>query len=73
MKGLFLTTVVHVVVADGAGDEVSRVLNYMADHCEDATLASVSEHLGYHPNTVSGLLKRNTGKTFTEMLRHIRM
>lgn len=45
----------------------------MRANCADVTLAQVAEHFCLHPNTVSSILKRATGATFSCVLLEMRM
>ena len=45
----------------------------MSQNCAEASLASVAAHFSFHPNTVSNIIRRETGQTFGETLREIRM
>ncbi len=73
MKDVYLVSMVRVTVPENASERLEQVLAFMSQHCSDATLASVAAHFNFHPNTVSGLIKRETGKSFGETLREIRM
>lgn len=73
MKDIYLVSMVRVTIPDNASERLEQVLAFMSQHCADATLASVAAHFNFHPNTVSGLLKRETGKSFGDTLREIRM
>ena len=73
MKDIYLVSMVRVSIPDDASERVEKVLAYMSQHCDDATLASVAAHFNFHPNTVSNMIKRETGKSFGETLREIRM
>lgn len=52
---------------------VSRILAYMDDHFQSVTLRDLSDHFSYHPNYISGMLHKETGKTFSEILLEKRM
>lgn len=73
MKDVYLVSMVRVTIPENASERLEQVLAFMSQHCSDATLASVAAHFNFHPNTVSGLIKRETGKSFGETLREIRM
>ena len=73
MKDVYLVSMVRVTIPENASERLEQVLAFMSQHCSDATLASVAAHFNFHPNTVSGLIKRETGKSFGETLRAIRM
>lgn len=62
--------------ASRAGGEpltVRTVVAYLEANLETATVASVARHFAYHPNTVSALIRRETGKTFCELVTELRM
>lgn len=73
MKDIYLVSMVRVSIPDNASERLEKVLAYMSQHCADATLVSVAAHFNFHPNTVSGMIKRETGKSFGDTLREIRM
>lgn len=50
-----------------------RLLHYMNEHTDAVTLKDISKHFSYHPNYVSTLLRRETGKSFSEILLEQRM
>lgn len=50
-----------------------QILDYMSDHSDVVTLKEIAAQFSYHPNYISTLLKRETGKKFTEILLEKRM
>ena len=50
-----------------------QILDYMGDHSDVVTLKDISGHFNYHPNYISSLLHKETGRTFTEILIEKRM
>lgn len=46
---------------------------YMSEHFSSVTLGEIAKQFNYHPNYVSTLLRRETGKTFSELLLDLRM
>ena len=50
-----------------------RILEYMDDHSDVVTLKEIAAKFGYHPNYISTLLHRNTGRKFSEILLEKRM
>lgn len=50
-----------------------RIVQYIADHSDTVTLGDISKHFSYHPNYISALMPRETGKTFSELLLEKRM
>ena len=50
-----------------------HILQYMNEHTDAVTLKDISKHFSYHPNYISTLLRRETGKSFSEILLEQRM
>ena len=50
-----------------------RIVQYIADHSDMVTLGSLAKQFSYHPNYISALLPRETGKTFSEIVLEKRM
>lgn len=73
MKDVYLVSTVRISVSDNAPDKLEQMLAYISQHCDDASLTSVAAYFHVHPNTVSGMIKRETGKTFGETIREMRM
>ena len=53
--------------------KISDVIQYMADHCEDVTLQSLSAHFSYHPKHFSRVIRQATGQSFSDLLLTIRL
>lgn len=73
MKDIYLVSTVRVMLPDDTSERAEEILAYMAAHCDTATLTGVAERFSFHPNTVGSLVKRATGKTFSRVLRELRM
>ena len=71
-RTLCVTDTVHVVAPDSV-DLAGQIRVFMRANCADVTLAQVAEHFCLHPNTVSSILKRATGATFSRVLLEMRM
>ena len=71
-RTLCVTDTVHVVVPDSV-DLAGQIRAFMRTNCADVTLAQVAERFCLHPNTVSSILKRATGATFSRVLLEMRM
>ena len=71
-RTLCVADTVHVVVP-GSVDLAGQIRAFMRANCADVTLAQVAEHFCLHPNTVSSILKRATGATFSRVLLEMRM
>lgn len=52
---------------------LNQILAYMDDHFQTVSLNELSEQFSYHPNYISSLLHKETGKTFSEILLEKRM
>lgn len=49
------------------------LLQYISSHYSSVTLQSLADEFSYHPNYVSALLHKSTGKTFSQLLLEQRM
>lgn len=58
-----------------AGNErlSEQILRYIGEHTDVVTLKDIAKRFSYHPNYVSTLLRRETGKSFSEILLELRM
>lgn len=52
---------------------VLQMLSYMDDHFQTVSLQELSNRFSYHPNYISGLLHKETGRTFSELLLQKKM
>lgn len=52
---------------------VRQIIDYMDDHSDVVTLKDIAAHFSYHPNYISSLLHKETGRKFTEILLEKRM
>ena len=50
-----------------------QILDYMGDHSDVVTLKDIAAHFHYHPNYISALLHRETGRKLSEILLEKRM
>ena len=50
-----------------------QIIQYINSHPEATTLKDVAAHFSYHPNYISSLLHKETGKTFSEIVLEKRM
>ena len=50
-----------------------QILQYINSHPESVTLKELAGHFSYHPNYISTLLHKETGKTFSEIVLEKRM
>ena len=50
-----------------------QMTTYVEQHHEAVPFADVAARFGYHPNYVSALLHRQTGRTFSQILLQVRM
>lgn len=50
-----------------------KIMRYMSTHTESVTLSELAAHFSYHPNYISNLLRKDTGRSFTEILTQMRM
>lgn len=47
--------------------------NYILVHCQEVTLSSMATHFGYSERQIIRILKKSSGKGFSELLQDIRM
>ena len=50
-----------------------QIVRYIQAHSESVTLGEVSAQFSYHPNYISSLLRREQGKSFSEIVLETRM
>ena len=50
-----------------------QIVRYMGEHTDAVTLKDIAKHFSYHPNYISTLLRREIGKSFSEILLELRM
>lgn len=50
-----------------------RIVQYMSEHCDSVSLQSISKVFAYHPNYISTLIRKELGKSFSEILLDLRM
>lgn len=60
-------------VRDDTPVEVQRMLAYMAQRCDVATLSMVARHFGVSPASASHRLRHYAGASFSELLAEMRM
>ena len=48
---------------------VLEFLKYIDDHYKDCSLMEMADHYKYHPNYISAVLKKATGKSFKDLLQ----
>lgn len=51
----------------------AQIIDYVENHSDVVTLQSVAKHFGYHPNYISNLLHKETGRTFSKIILQKRM
>ena len=49
------------------------IVSYISEHFDCVTLRDLSEHFSYHPNYISTLLPKETGKSFSQIVLEQRM
>ena len=70
---LHVVDTVSVAVPDDGVDMAEQICAFMRSNCANVMLGQVAEHFSLHPNTVSSILKRATGATFSRVLLEMRM
>ena len=51
-----------------ANFDILPILNYIEGHYADVTLVSTAAHFGFSPNYLSERIRRETGRTFKELV-----
>ena len=52
---------------------ISQILSYLSENCIHADLQTTAKEFGYHPNYLSALLRKETGKNFSALIRDYRL
>ncbi|MCM1135574.1 MAG: helix-turn-helix transcriptional regulator [Clostridium sp.] len=80
LKPLVLTLLMHVArqyavqYPEPVSEKLSdKILQYMSSHSDVVALKDIAKQFSYHPNYISALLRRETGKSFSEILLEQRM
>ena len=60
----------HIPACDSLEE---KILQYINAHPESVTLKELAAHFSYHPNYISSLLHKKTGKRFSDLVREKRM
>lgn len=50
-----------------------KIISYINNHISAVTLKEIANHFAYHPNYISSILKKETGRNFNEILLEKRM
>ena len=53
--------------------DILAILSYIEDHSRDCTLQELGDRFGYTPKYLSALIKKKTGKSFSELLTDTRL
>ena len=53
--------------------DILALLNYIEDHASDCTLQEMGDRFGFSPKYLSSLIKKKTGKSFSEQLLEARL
>ena len=59
--------------ATKADNLAQKIVQYIGEHFDTVTLKEVAAHFSYHPNYISGYIRRETGKSFSEIVLEQRM
>ncbi|NCC00172.1 MAG: AraC family transcriptional regulator [Clostridia bacterium] len=50
-----------------------KIVQYIGEHFDTVTLGDISAHFSYHPNYISGYIRKELGRSFSEILLEQRM
>lgn len=53
--------------------KLSEIMSYMNRHLKTVTLQSTAEHFHFHPNYLSAYMKKQSGRTFSNILQELRL
>ena len=56
-----------------SSSDMTEIMNYIREHVDSVSLNEVANRFSYHPNYLSTLLKKSTGKNFSRILLEERM
>lgn len=59
----------HTHIPNSNNHTLIDFLQYIEENYQDCTLTSMSKHFNFHPNYLSNLLKKGTGKSFKDLLQ----
>jgi AraC family transcriptional regulator, melibiose operon regulatory protein len=63
------TQIQHTAVTTNSHESLIDFLKYIEDHYRDCNLVTMGYSFGFHPNYLSAVLKKGTGKSFKELLQ----
>lgn len=52
---------------------ITEILQFIEDHYNSCTLKEISDHFGFHPNSLSRKIRKETGQTFEEIITQYRL
>lgn len=55
------------------GPDISQIVQYIGEHYQDVTVESTAKQFNYHPNSLSRILKKYTGSTFSDIIQKFRI
>lgn len=80
LKSLTLALLQYIIrtyrqtsVAPASMSLCEQIIQTIADHMDSVSLNSLSRQFSYHPTYISALLRKETGKTFSEIVLEKRM
>ena len=70
---LEISTKLKQMSADASDTLAAKILRYFEQHYDNATLGGMAAEFSYHPNYLSAMIKKETGKNFSQLLLEQRM
>lgn len=58
----------HLASGNKSREQIINILDYIESNSSTATLQSAADHFGFHPNYLSSYIKKNTGRSFKELI-----
>lgn len=57
----------------GRHKDIEALLRYLSEHCTDASLESCAAYFNYNPSYLSRLIREQSGRSFSEILRDFKL
>lgn len=72
-NGLFLALFGEVMRNENNNSHSAQIMNYIAEHLHDITLQGMAKQFGYHEKYVSHILRKETGRSFQQLVTEVRL
>ena len=72
-NGLFLSLFGELIRSESSDSRSAEITDYIAANLTEVSLQAAAAHFGYHEKYFSTVLKRETGRSFQQLLTEIRL